>query len=60
MTFGCFVDIAMQDGTKQRMLYGVEHLATVKWIGINEQMAEKFRKPTRTTPTPPTANDGER
>ena len=37
----------MQDGTKQRMFYSMDQAATAHWIGINEQMAEKFRKPVK-------------
>lgn len=42
MTYGCFVDIKQQDGTSVRMHYPIEQLHVVKWIGINEQMANKF------------------
>lgn len=44
MSYGCFVDIAQQDGQKVRMHYPMEQRHVVNWIGINEQMAEKYRE----------------
>lgn len=46
MAWGCFVDITQQDGSKVRMFYPMtkQNLAVVEWIGINEQMADKFKE----------------
>lgn len=43
-TYGLFVNIMQQDGSKVRMDYPWDEntIHTVKWIGINEQMAEKY------------------
>ena len=46
MSYGCFVDIQQQDGRLQRMHYenmAVETLHIVRWIGVQEQMGQKFR-----------------
>lgn len=47
MSYGCFVDIQQQDGSKIRMRYdGLENeiVGLVKWFGINERMADKFKE----------------
>jgi hypothetical protein len=47
MSYGCFVDIIQQDGTPVRMHYdgvGIDTVLQVKWMGIMEQMAEKFNE----------------
>ena len=49
--FGCFADIHQQDGTPVRMHYDERHFHIVKWIGINEQMQEKFRHEVGTRPS---------
>ena len=42
MTYGCFVDIIQQDGKPVRMDYPMERYREVTWMGIMEQMAEKY------------------
>lgn len=46
MSFGCFVDIRQQDGSLVRMHYPYtkDSLQLVKWVGIQEQTADKFRE----------------
>lgn len=39
---GSFVDIRQQCGKSVRMWYGTNQRDFVKWVGINEQMADKF------------------
>lgn len=48
MSFGCFVDIRQQCGRKVRMHYPLdaEHIALVRWIGINEETADNYQPPT--------------
>ena len=44
MSYGTFVDIIQQDGTPVRMFYPMEDSGYVKWIGLQEQMSEKFNE----------------
>jgi hypothetical protein len=46
MSYGTFVDIRQQCGKLVRMYYPdtVQNHQVTRWIGINEQMADKFRE----------------
>lgn len=41
--FGCFCDIAQQDGKLVRMFYPMDQHRLVKYIGITENDAYAFR-----------------
>jgi hypothetical protein len=52
MSYGCFVDIQQQDGKLVRMHYEgleIDVIMKVKWMGIMEQMAQKFALANRST-----------
>lgn len=45
MSYGVFVDIRQQDGSLVRMSYKLtpENCRFCEWVGINEQMADRFK-----------------
>jgi hypothetical protein len=50
VAFGVFTDIRQQDGAMIRMHYrdpSTSTILAVRWIGVMEQMADKYRQPDR-------------